>query len=603
MKRFVWALCCLALIGTMTKADEPLAKMKADLFFLASEECEGRGLRTEGLNKAANRIVDNFKAAGLKSGAPDGSFFQPFVTKETQLVDGPQEVRFAGPNDVTKSLAINKEFCICGVTGKGIAKGGIVFVGFGISAGEKYDDYAGVDVAGKVVVILRKTPVAKVGDKPLFNADDVNKYAPLVAKIAEAAKRKAAGVIFVNDLSEAGKNDNLMGFDYAKDAGNAAEFPVVQIKRESLDQLLTSQKKTLAEIENAINKEGKPQSVAITGWSAQVQASVGIKELNIKNVVGVLEGNGPTANETIVIGAHYDHLGRGEVGTRTPGNTTIHYGADDNASGTTALLELARRYAAQKNRVGRRLVFIAFSGEERGLLGSIHYTKNPLFPLKDTVAMLNLDMVGRVRPDPMTKQDSLFVGGVGSAKNFEQLLDEANKDLNFKLDKGKSGTGPSDHTSFYLSNVPVYFFFSKDHPEYHTPKDTADTINLAGINKVADLAERIATKISLDPKRPEYVPNMGGSMSGGSRGGPRIGVMPGYDETDTSGMPVENVVPGGPADKAGLKKGDKIISIGGKPVKNVQDYMKHMGGAKKGEELEFEVLREMKKVKIKVVPQ
>ncbi|WP_020468271.1 M28 family peptidase [Zavarzinella formosa] len=603
MSRFRLGFALLLLSSPFLRADDPLDKMKADLFYLAGEECEGRGLKTNGLNKAADLIANTFKAAGLKSAVADGSYFQPFVVKESFLAEGAQKVNLTGPDNAKLELALNKQFCVCGLTGKGTATGKLVFAGFGVSADKKYDDYAGLDVAGKVVVVMRQVPKAKVGDKPLFSDEDVQKYAPLTTKITEAVKRKAAAVIFVNDADMAGKEDRLMGFEYAQDSGITSDVPVFQVRREVVDALLKPAGKSLGDIEKTIVAEAKPQSIEITGWSATTEATIGIKELNIKNVVGVLEGNGPLANETVVLGAHYDHLGRGETGTKLRGNTEIHYGADDNASGTTGLLELARRYGANKNRQGRRLVFIAFSGEERGLLGSLYYTKHPLFPLKDTVAMLNMDMIGRVRPDEKSKQDNIFVGGVGSAKNFEQILDESNKDLNFKFDKGKSGTGPSDHTSFYLEKVPVYFFFSKDHPEYHTPKDKPETINIAGIKKIADLVEIMTNRISTTPDRPEYVAGMGGSISGGSRGGPKIGVMPGYDETDTRGMAVENVIPGGPAEKGGMKKGDRITAIAGKPVKNVQDYMKVMGGAKKGEELEFEVLREEKKVKLKVIPQ
>ncbi len=603
MSRFRLGVALLLLAAPLLHADDPLAQMKADLFYLAGDECEGRGLRTNGLNKAADRVAATFKAAGLKSGAADGTYFQPFVVKESYLTDGAQKVALAGPADATLELALDKQFCVSGVTGKGKAGGGVVFVGFGVSAGTKYDDYSGLDVAGKVVVVMRQAPKAKVGDKALFTDDEFQKYAPLMAKMAEATKRKAAAVLFVNDADKAGKDDPLMGYAYAQDSGSVGEVPAFHVRREVIDQMLKPAGKSLKALEEAIIKDAKPQSLAIDGWTANVEASVGVKELKVKNVVGVLDGAGPLANESVVIGAHYDHLGRGETGTRNAGSTEIHYGADDNASGTTGLMELARRFGAIKDRQGRRLVFLAFSGEERGLLGSLHYTKNPLFPLKDTVAMLNMDMIGRVRPDKDTKQDNILVGGVGSAKTFDQILDESNKALNFKFDKSQSGTGPSDHTSFYLAGVPVYFFFSKDHPEYHTPKDKPETVNLTGIKKVADLVEVMATRISVEPKRPEYVAGKGGSMSGGSGGGPKIGVMPGYDETDTRGMAIEGVVPGGPAEKGGMKKGDRITAIAGKPVKNVQDYMKVMGGAKRGEALEFDVLREEKPVKLKVVPQ
>jgi membrane-associated protease RseP (regulator of RpoE activity) len=301
-----------------------------------------------------------------------------------------------------------------------------------------------------------------------------------------------------------------------------------------------------------------------------------------------------------VIGAHYDHLGRGERGTKDLGTSAIHYGADDNASGTAALLELARRYAARKDREGRRVVFVAFSAEERGLFGSLHYCERPPFPLGSTVAMLNLDMVGRVRPDEKTNKDRLVVGGVGSAKSFEKLVDQANAKFDFVLSKDKSGVGPSDHTSFYLAKVPVYFFFTGEHPEYHTPKDRPETVNFAGIAKIVDLVDHLAGRIASEAERPEYVAGATGSM-GGRPSGPKLGVMPRYDGGG-DGMEISGVMPGGAAEAAGLKKGDKITAIADKPVKNVQDYMAAMGGLKRGEDVELTILRDGKTMKVKATP-
>jgi membrane-associated protease RseP (regulator of RpoE activity) len=302
----------------------------------------------------------------------------------------------------------------------------------------------------------------------------------------------------------------------------------------------------------------------------------------------------------VVIGAHYDHLGRGERGTKELGSTAIHYGADDNASGTAALLELARRYGARKDREGRRVVFIAFSGEEKGLFGSLGYCEKPAFPLADTVAMLNMDMVGRVRPDEKTKKDRLVVGGLGTAKSFEKLLDEASPKFGFHVAKDKSGFGPSDHTSFYLAKVPVYFFFSGEHQEYHTPKDRPETINFEGIAKVADLVDVLALRIASEKDRPEYVAGAGVSMSG-RPSGPKLGLMPRYDGGG-DGMEISGVIPGGAAEAAGLKKGDKITAIGGKPVKNVQDYMAVMAGVKRGEDVEITIDRDGKALKVKASP-
>jgi Peptidase family M28/PDZ domain/PA domain len=581
-------------------ADETLDRIRKDVFYLASDECEGRGLKTDGINKAADYIARSFKAAGLKPAMPDGSYFQPFTIKESYLEAGPHRLTLTGPDDTELDAAYSKAFCVCGMSAKGTVGGGVVFAGYGIAAEKKYDDYADVDVANKVVIVLRQNPRVR-SKEPLFTDAEARKYAPLVAKVELAAKRGAAAVVFVNDRDMAGKEDPLMGYEYARDDGKPASIPVLQAKRELIDRLVAPGGKTLAEIEAEIDDTLKPKSFDLTGWSAKVQTSIGVRDLAVKNVVACLDGAGPFGNETVILGAHYDHLGRGERGTKNLGSTAIHYGADDNASGTAALLELTRRYGGQANREGRRLVFIAFTGEERGLFGSLHYCDKPLFPLKSTVAMLNMDMVGRVRADEKTKKDKLIVGGVGSAKNFETLLDETNRKFDFQLEKSKSGTGPSDHTSFYLAKVPVYFFFSGDHPEYHTPKDRPETINVAGIAKVTDMVEQMATSIATAKERPEYVAGMGGSMSGGA-GGPKLGVMPQYDDAETRGMGIGGVVPGGAAEAAGLQKGDRITAIAGKPVKNVQDYMKVMSGLKRGDPVELTIERDGKSLKITATP-
>jgi hypothetical protein len=573
--------------------------MKKDLGYLAGDECEGRGLRTEGINKAATYIANEFKAAGLKPAYPDG-YFQPFSVKETYLESGPHKLTFTGPGKKEIDSDFNKAFTVSGLSGKGTVGGDVVFAGFGISM-DKYDDYKGLDVKNKIVIVLRQAPRAGAKKDPFLTEKESQDHSPLSQKIKLAAKNGAAAVVFVNDRDMAGKDDRLMTFDYAADDGKIGAIPVVHAKREVIDQMLVTSGRSLSVIEGEIDKTLKPLSFPVENWSAKVQTSIGIRDIPCKNIVGYLEGAGPLANETVVIGAHYDHLGRGEKGTRNAGSNAIHYGADDNASGTTALLELARRYGARKDRQGRRIVFISFSGEERGLFGSLRYCDKPAFPLKDTVAMLNMDMVGRARPDEKTKKDKLTVGGVGSAKNFEKLLDAANEKAGFKIDKVKSGTGPSDHTSFYLVKVPVYFFFTGDHPEYHTPKDRPETINFEGIVRVADMVDELTTMIATAKERPEYVAGMGGSMSMGPSG-PKLGVMPRYDDAETRGMGIEGVVPGGAAEAAGIKKGDLITAIAGKPVKNVQDYMKVMAGMKRNEEIEITVDRDGKTVKLKATP-
>jgi Zn-dependent M28 family amino/carboxypeptidase len=602
MPRMRSTLSFLALVAVapVLYADDSFARMKKDLYFLASEECEGRGLKTEGINRAAAYIAAEFHAAGLKSPFADGTYFQPFAVKETYLQAGPHKLTLSGPAGKEIDPAWNKGFTVSGLSGKGTVGGGLVFAGYGITS-EKYDDYAGLDVNNKVVVVLRQNPRIRAKTDPLFTEEESRKHSPLVTKIKLAAKNGAAAVVFVNDRDMAGKDDPLMPFEYASDDAQSGSVPVVHARREVIDQVLAAGGKSLTALETEIDKTLKPQSSVIDGWSVKLHTAIGVREIPAKNVVGYLDGVGPLANETVVIGAHYDHLGRGEKGTKDLGSTAIHYGADDNASGTAALMELARRFSARKDRTGRRIVFVAFTAEEKGLFGSLHYCDKPPFALKDTVAMLNMDMVGRVRPDEKTKKDRIVIGGLGTAKEFEKLIDDLNTSFDFQVGKDKSGVGPSDHTSFYLAKVPVFFFFSGEHPEYHTPKDKPETINFAGVAKVTDFVDQLATKIASTKDRPEYVAGMGSTMAGGRPTGPKLGLMPRYDGGG-DGMEISGIMPGGAAEAAGMKKGDKITAIAGKPVKSVQDYMAAMSGLKRGEDVEITIDRDGKPMKVKASP-
>lgn len=595
------ALLFIALPGAISaeKAEASIERMKKDIHFLASEECEGRGVETEGINKAADHIAGIFKELGLKP-ANGNDYFQPFTIPGPARLGSPNKLILKGPLGQEIDAPFNRLFTVSGLSNKGKLSAPIVFAGYGLTTKAGYDDFKGIDVQGKIIIVLRATPRPNSKDAPFPEATAVSS---LQSKIAFAEERKAAAIFFVSDRSMAGTDDTLMTFDYTR-GGGAGSIPAFHIRRTLVDQILASEGKTIGELEADINRDLKPRSFEVKGWSAAVEATVDRVEIKAKNVVAVLEGKGPLANETVVIGAHYDHLGRGERGSLAKGSKLIHFGADDNGSGTTSVLELARRFAALKDREGRRIVFMTFSGEERGLLGSAHYCRAPLLPLKDTVAMINLDMVGRLRPDAMTKKDKLEIGGVGSAKSFEAMLDEFNKKYNFEIKKTRSGTGPSDHTSFFLKGVPVFFFFTGMHPEYHRPTDKPDTINLEGMYKIVDMVEELTIKISTDKQRPEFVGvKASDPPTSTPRGVPSIRFIPGdYDDDQANGVLVGGVVKGGPAEQGGLKEGDWIIEIAGQPVKNMNAYMKVMGTQKAGDAVEFTVKRGDKNVKIKITP-
>ncbi len=607
----------LLLAAGLGAAAEPtpssaMDRVKADLFFLAGDECEGRGLETDGIQKAGRHIATVFREAGLKPAGTDG-YFQPFPVFTGKAERGPtQTLTFTQADGPAVKPDLDKEFTP--LAGKGPVTGRLAFVGYGISAPAlKYDDYAGIDVAGKWVVMFRRTPRAEDKEKPFDPAPD-SPYSSLSYKLQQAATRKAAGVIFVNDASY-GK-----GSDAPIEAGvlPATDLPVVQIKRGVLNNLLPAGT-ALADIETGIDADTKPNSFSLDRWTVAADVTFTRASLTTRNVVGVLPGSGPLADETVVVGAHYDHLGRGETGSMigARGKGQVHFGADDNASGTTGLMELARRLGAVKNRVGRRVVFIAFSGEERGLFGSLHYCKAPTFPLDKTVFMLNMDMIGRASPAPDApadgpKADRLVVYGTGTGTGLDAATDLFNARIGFNVIKVPTGSGPSDHESFFLKRVPVLFLFTGTHRDYHTPTDTPDKINLAGLLKAVDFAELLATHFAGVLERPKFEATKGGwydpteakgpRKSGRTAGGPKLGIMPGNYEAEDGGVLVEDVTPGGAAEAAGLKKGDRVVGLAGKPVKNIEGYMAAMAAQKPGVEIEVVVIRKDKKETIKVTP-
>jgi len=292
-------------------------------------------------------------------------------------------------------------------------------------------------------------------------------------------------------------------------------------------------------------------------------------EAQVKNVVGVVEGSGDLADETVIVGAHYDHVGRGGAGSRSPGSNEVHNGADDNASGTVALLELARRLAGARdaNRPSRRLVFIAFTAEEVGLVGSARYTQEPLFPLEKTVAMFNLDMVGRL------SENKLTVFGVQTAKQWEALLARQNEGIGLELALKPEGFGPSDHASFYAKQIPVLHFFTGTHADYHRPGDDWEKINIPGTQQIVDLVERLVLETARNPQRPEYVKVEGSAQiteRPGSR--PYFGSIPDLGSDKKNGLALTGVASGGPAEQGGVKAGDVIVQLGPHKIEGIDDF-------------------------------
>ncbi len=579
------------------------ARMRKDLTFLSSDECEGRGPTTKGIDKAAEYIVAEFKKLGLKPATKNGSYFQTFTIPGNRLQKPPLLAVSHDKDGKPQQLKEGRDFNAMGLSSSGSLKDvEAVFAGYGVvgSKNFEYDDFKGIKVAGKVAIILRDTPLP--GDRKA-NIDGQRRrlHGSLTSKMTNAEKAGAVAVLFVNDYDTAKDGDDLTDFNFtATGRAPSTKLPVFHIHRTLLDEMLQkSVGKKLAELEKQIDKELKPASVELKGWKVSLDVSTKREDLPARNIIGVLEGSGPLAKETVVIGAHYDHLGYGGTSSLAGlKKMAIHHGADDNGSGTTSILELARRFAEMPDRKGRRLVFMTFSCEEMGLLGSEHYCKHPLLPLADTIAMVNLDMVGRLAPDAKTNKDKLQVHGTGTAKTFDKLITDINQKYDFQLQKVATGFGPSDHASFYKQKIPVFFFFTGDHKDYHRPSDTVEKINFPGMRRVVDLSQEVISYLATVPQRPEYVQIKNTPRVGGVSG-PRLGFAPEYgDEGD--GVLVGNVSEGMPAAKAGIKAGDRIVELGGKPIKDLEGYMIRMQDFKLGQTIEVGILRDKKKQTIKV---
>jgi len=574
-------------------------RLKRDVIYLASDELEGRGPATKGIDKAADYIAGEFKKAGLKPAGLDGTYFQPFPYP-ANVLDGPASLSLKGPKGQEIELKSGVQFNPMGFGRGGKLTAPVVFVGYGITSAEaKYDDYAGIDATDKVVIVLRDAPHPSDEE----TARRLMASAPLSRKTANAEKHKAAAVLFVNDADTAKTGDDLLDFNYTAVRPPDCGVPVFHVLRSVLQTMLTADDVgDLADVERGIDRDAKPHGLDLTGWTVRLEVKAHKGDVTLRNTIGELDGAGPLAKETVVVGAHYDHLGYGGAGGSRVGlmkKPLIHHGADDNASGSATVMELGRRFAAMPDRQGRRLVFVCFSGEELGLEGSKWYCDHPLFPLEETTAMFNLDMVGRLRPDEKTKKENVLVEGAPTGKGFNDLLDAVNKKYDLELSrKADSLPANSDHFSFYKKKVPVIFFWTGYHADYHKPTDTADKINVAGMGKIADLSVDVVSALAAEEKRPEYQTMKVGAMRPPSDS-PRLGVVPSYREGE-EGMGLDGIVDDGPAARAGLKTGDRIVELAGKPVKNITTYMEAMALQKKGDAIDVIVVRDGKRRSIKV---
>ena len=588
--------------GSYADAAEALGSMTAaeayrHVAYLASDALQGRDAGEPGGWKAAEYVAEAFRSYGL---APAGSsFFQEFSLPGRKLAGLP-ELAVTGVDGSRRAFSMEAlEFVPYGFTGSGQVEAPLVFVGYGISAPElRYDDYQGIDVKGKIVLCLRHEPQENDA-KSRFAGKENTAHAWFVAKARRAKELGAAGFLLVTDplnhathlplspgtlgtgeategmrKSLAAIRDDtlakdriaradLLGFlGQARTTEESVGIPAVHVSLATAQALIDAAGEDAPPLESVqamIDAEGKPGSFSLRGVKVRLTVNIAADDKRTCNVVAVLEG-GARRDEWLVVGAHYDHVGANAQGE-------VWNGADDNASGTAALMQVARALAASPEPPERSVLFLAFGAEEKGLIGSAHYVEHPLVPLAQTIAMINMDMVGRGDDD----LSGMLVLGRETSPELSRALDEANAEVKMHLGKDDGMFENSDHFSFYRKGIPVLFFNSGLHQDYHQPTDEVGTIHPGKIRRTAQLVYRLAYRIGSLGERPHFV-----KLPDTGRGRPRLGVVPraisperarelGLAEGRT-GLELTEVMPDFPAEKAGLKAGDVVVEVGGEGI-------------------------------------
>jgi aminopeptidase YwaD len=548
---------------------------------LASDSLEGRKAGSAGADKAAEYIATEFKLDGLQPMGNKGTYYQRF-----EFVAGVKlgtKNRFViGAKGNERTLILNEQYRPLGFSLNNEFSGEIVFAGYGISAPDKnYDDYKGLDVTNKAVIVLRFAPPTD------STRNELEQFSSLRYKASKAKELGARALLVVTGPLDS-DTDDLIKLSYDQAIGNAGIL-AINITRSVVDDFLRASGTTIKTLQDEIAKSKRPHSFPVKDHAVTIRADVEEIPNQSANVIGFLEGNDPTLKtDVVVIGAHYDHLGYGGEGSGSlkPDTVAIHHGADDNASGTSGLLELAEAFGSRRNELKRSMLFISFTGEEEGLLGSGYYVKNPTIPLERTVAMINMDMIGRLN------KRKLIVYGTGTSREFDSLLTAHNVDSSFALSLVKDGFGPSDQSSFYGKQIPVFFFFTDLHSDYHRPSDTWEKLNYAGMEKVVRFVEAVALDVDRESNKPKYIAVEMPKTSGNTGRNYRVymGTIPDFGE-QVEGMKLSGVREGSPAAKAGLQGGDVIVKFGSVDVKNLYDFTYALGEHKPGDEVEVIVKR------------
>lgn len=565
--------------------DKPLTEaLKKHISYLASPELKGRKAGSEGDSLAAVYIRDNFRQIGLK----------PFIGNGFQYFSLVTDVIAGKRNSLKtdeKKFTAGKDFQPFSFSTSDSLTAQVVFAGFGITGESdslKWDDYKGLDVKGKWLLILRGDPEP---DNP------TSAFIPMASDRAKALAAKdkgAAGVLLVTP-SSIDRADRPIDITFDKSVSDAG-IPVISITRALAANILSLPVTAVDSIEKRMIA-AKQSTAFLTKSTLSARSEINREKAISRNIAFVLKGSDATlANEYIVVGAHYDHLGMGGEGSgsRVPDTVAVHYGADDNASGVASLIELAKHFASNPLQTPRSIVFVAFGAEEMGIIGSRYFVEHLPVPVKSIKAMINMDMVGRLKADDAI----ISISGTGTSNVNDSIINVYEKSRSFKVKRVPDGYGPSDHAAFYTAGVPVLFLTSGAHSDYHTPDDTPERINYKGQAAITEFAGDLISGFS-SLKVPPVFAEAGARKESGHYGRNlkvTLGIMPDVSGAETSGgMKVEGTRKGAPAERAGMIKGDIITAINGMKVSNIYDYMARLGKLKPGDIANIEILRNNKK--------
>lgn len=546
--------------------------------FLSDDKRAGRYPGTRGSKDVIAYLINQLKSYGVQPAGEGSSFKQTFSILDSVKIGRNNSLKI---ND--RPLNIEKDYIPLWFSGNSSVSAEVVFAGYGINLitdSLVWNDYKDLNVDGKWVMVMRHSPERENPHSVYAPHSDLHK------KMIEARDRGAAGIIFISQVEDS----TLIPFKYIPGYSKSG-IPAIQIDNEVADNILNSVGSSRKIIQDKMNNNLKPESFKIS--NIKISANVELKNIYSRaaNVIGkIVSRNHKYRDEYVVIGAHFDHLGYGGPGSGSlkPDTNAIHNGANDNASGTAGLLELAHKLQNNRQLLKRSILLIGFDAEERGLLGSKYFIQNPTVEKSNIVTMINMDMIGKM------KDSTVVIGGVGTSPIFEKILDSLSIDSGLKFEFNQAGYGPSDHASFYSENIPVLFFFTGDYDNnYHLPEDDWQSINLKGERQILNVIHNLVIDISRQNLKPSFTlagPKKQQTQRNNNK--IKLGIIPHYGGT-IDGLKIDKIYdPNGPAARAGIRSGDIIKSINKKPVKDIYEYMKRIKDLKKGQSVSMDIKRD-----------